>query len=96
MANTTGKKFGGRQKGTPNKATEKSRELFQEIMAGNVKHVKTALEEVYNEDKKQYLNLLSKYFPYFVPRKEQVDIAIESESLSFDIKIESRKKTNTE
>lgn len=31
MSNTTGKKFGGRQKGTPNKSTAEIRELAQEF-----------------------------------------------------------------
>jgi len=75
MANTTGKKFGGRQKGTPNKVTQKAREDFQQIMAGNVDRVEKALEEIYKKDKKTFLYVLSKYFPYFLPRQEQIDIS---------------------
>ena len=35
MANNTGIKFGGRQKGTPNKATGRLREAFTELLEGN-------------------------------------------------------------
>lgn len=36
MANTTGKKFGGRKKGTPNKSTKELRLLAQELDADPV------------------------------------------------------------
>ena len=36
MANNTGIKYGGRQKGTPNKATVKLREAFTELLEGNM------------------------------------------------------------
>jgi len=88
-------KFGGKKKGTPNKSTKKSRELFLEMMAGNVEKVQTALDEIYKTDKKQYLYILNRYFPYYMPRQEQIDISIDSTDLPFNITIESREKTNT-
>jgi len=35
MANNTGIKYGGRQKGTPNKATARLREAFTELLEDN-------------------------------------------------------------
>ena len=32
MANTTGKKYGGREKGTPNKATQDIKEILNEVV----------------------------------------------------------------
>ena len=36
MANKTGIKYGGRQKGTANKATARLREAFTELLEGNM------------------------------------------------------------
>ena len=36
MANNTGIKYGGRQKGTANKATARLREAFTELLEGNM------------------------------------------------------------
>lgn len=89
-------KTGGRQKGTPNKTTEKARELFQSIMDGEQSRIKEALDTIYKDDKKTYLYVLNKYFPYYMPKQEQIDISIENTDLPFDIKIESRKKPSSE
>jgi hypothetical protein len=87
-------KTGGRKKGTPNKITQDAREAFQEIMAGNVENVRIALEELYKQDKTKFLDVLSKYFPYFIPKQEQIDVSVKNMELPFNIKIESRKKTD--
>jgi hypothetical protein len=39
MANTTGKKYGGRQKGTPNRMTKELRVLLKDIMYQELKEV---------------------------------------------------------
>ena len=85
----------GREKGIPNKTTQEARIAFHEIMSGNIDNVKTALEELYKTDKVKFLYVLSKYFPYFIPRQEQIDIFLDNTDLPFNIKIESRKKTDT-
>ena len=36
MANNTGIKYGGRQRGTPNKATARLREAFTELLEDNM------------------------------------------------------------
>jgi hypothetical protein len=36
MANTTGNKFGGRSKGTPNKTTSEIREHYQKLITDNI------------------------------------------------------------
>ena len=36
MANNTGIKYGGRQKGTPNKATARLREAFTDLLEDNM------------------------------------------------------------
>ena len=46
MANNTGIKFGGRQKGTPNKATAKLREAFTELLEDNMGKVQELFDKV--------------------------------------------------
>lgn len=46
MANNTGKKFGGRKTGTPNKTTKETRELLQSIIQNELENLPTLLEEL--------------------------------------------------
>ena len=49
MANTTGKKYGGRQKGTPNKVNSTSSEtkqLLQNIVAKQIENLETTLDKL--------------------------------------------------
>lgn len=61
MANTTGKKFGGRQKGVPNKLTKTVKEAvmaaFDEV--GGTKY----LVDVAREDPKTFCTMLAKIIP---------------------------------
>ena len=44
MANLTGKKFGGRKKGTPNKVTDKVRSQFEKLLSKNLKTLQDDIE----------------------------------------------------
>ena len=46
MANNTGIKYGGRQKGTANKATVRLREAFRELLEGNMGRLQELLDKV--------------------------------------------------
>ena len=46
MANNTGIKYGGRQKGTANKATARLREAFTELLEGNMGRLQELLDKV--------------------------------------------------
>ena len=63
---------GGRPKGLENKVTKDAKERFMEIMEGEIENVKSALSNVRKENESQYLNLLSKLLPYFLPKKVDV------------------------
>ena len=78
-------KTGGRQKGTPNKSTEKAKALFVDIMSGNVKKFKIALDYLYKKDKIKWLDVVNKFFPYYLPRKQ--DITSDDEPLKPGINI---------
>lgn len=63
----------GKPKGAVNKATRKAKELFLEIMDGEVDNIKNSLDELRKKDKGRYLEVLSKFFPYFIPKKVEID-----------------------
>ena len=72
MANTTGKKFGGRTKGTPNKTTEEIRESFQELISGNLDKLKEDLEGMEAEKRVKYVIELAKFV---VPTLRATDLS---------------------
>ena len=63
----------GKPKGAVNKTTQAARELFLSIMEGEQGHIKGCLEKVRKKDPAKYLEVLSKFYPYFIPKKVEVD-----------------------
>lgn len=63
----------GKPKGAQNKTTKEARQLFISIMEGQVEHVNESLEQIRLKDPKDYLDTLSKFFPYFIPKKVEID-----------------------
>jgi hypothetical protein len=63
----------GKPKGAENKTTKAAKELFVSIMEGEVDHIKDSLEKVRKKDPAKYLEVLSKFYPYFMPKKLEVD-----------------------
>jgi len=61
MANTTGKKFGGRKKGTPNKTTRDMKAAIMEAFerAGGVDY----LHALANDEPRTFATLLAKVMP---------------------------------
>ncbi|QMU64599.1 MAG: hypothetical protein GKR88_10075 [Flavobacteriaceae bacterium] len=64
MANTTGKKFGGRKKGTPNKTTKEIRNAFQLIIDKNLNNIDKWLNEIAETNPKKaiILNISNMYY----------------------------------
>lgn len=65
MANTTGKKFGGRQKGTPNKLTKELRSALKDVLYDEISRLPERLDEL---DTKDRLELLVRFLPYVIPK----------------------------
>lgn len=63
----------GKPKGAQNKTTKEARQLFMQIMEGQVGHVNESLEKIRKLDAKDYLDTLSKFFPYFISKKIEID-----------------------
>jgi len=69
MANTTGKKFGGRQKGTPNKLTKELRSLLKDVLYDEIDRLPERLDEL---DAKERLELVIKLMPFVFPKVQSV------------------------
>ena len=67
MANTTGNKYGGRQKGTPNKLTKELRSVLKEVIYNELENIEERLDQL---EPKQRLELVVKLMPYVFPKIE--------------------------
>ena len=65
MANTTGNKYGGRQKGTPNRMTKELRTLLKDILYQELEQVRERLELL---EPKERIEILIKLMPYVLPK----------------------------
>tara|TARA_B100001059_G_scaffold192422_1_gene195916 strand:+ start:224 stop:487 length:264 start_codon:yes stop_codon:yes gene_type:complete len=69
MANTTGNKYGGREKGTPNKLTKEIRKILNNIVHKELEKVEENLNIL---EPKQRLEILIKLMPYVLPKVESI------------------------
>ena len=65
--NTTGKKHGGRTKGTPNKLTKELRGTLKNIMSNELEKLPEHFEQL---KPKERVELLVKLMPYVVPQEK--------------------------
>ena len=80
MANTTRNKYGGRQKGTPNRITKELRTLLKDILYQELEQVQERLELL---EPKERLELLIKLMPYVLTKTTSVSHMI-NEPLEWD------------
>ena len=69
MANNTGKKYGGRQKGTPNRLTKELRSVLKDLLYDEIETLKERLDAL---EPKERVELLVKLMPYIVPKVNSV------------------------
>jgi len=69
MANTTGNKYGGREKGTPNRITKELRSLLKDIMYDEIGALQERLDAL---NPKERVELLIKLMPYALPKVTSV------------------------
>jgi hypothetical protein len=70
MANNTGKKFGGRQKGTVNKDTKKLRLAIQDILDKGVDTFQSDLDQLEPKDR---LDILLKLMDFSLPKLQRIE-----------------------
>jgi len=61
MANTTGKKFGGREKGVPNKDVAKTRQMIERLVKDNFSQLQLDIASLEPRDRVQAIISLLKY-----------------------------------
>ena len=69
MANTTGNKYGGREKGTPNRITKELRSLLKDVMYDEIGALQERLDTLNPKDR---VELLIKLMPYALPKVTSV------------------------
>ena len=74
MANTTGKKFGGREKGTPNKLTTELRADLKDVLLEEIEQISHRVDELEAKDR---LVLLVKLMPYVFPKVQSVSQSLD-------------------
>jgi hypothetical protein len=80
MANTTGKKFGGRSKGTPNKSTRETKDLLKNVMDEELTKLGGMLEKL---EPVERINALAKLLPYILPKSIELKAEVRTtESIS--------------
>jgi hypothetical protein len=67
MANNTGKKFGGREAGTPNKLTKEIRAALKNILHQEIELLTEHFQKLETKDR---LELLIKLLPFALPKVE--------------------------
>ena len=73
MANTTGNKYGGRQKGTPNRVTKELRSVLKDILYQELEQIQEQLQTL---NPKERVELIIKLMPYVLPKTTSVSHTI--------------------
>jgi hypothetical protein len=78
MANNTGKKYGGRKKGTPNKLTSKLRDSFAYIISDNLARLDVMKNDM---SAKELIDYTRTILPYVLPRQNDISLHDQTEKL---------------
>ena len=81
MANTTGIKYGGRQKGTPNRMTKELRSILKDMMYQEIEIIQDHLDQL---NPKERVELLIKLMPFVLPKTTSISHTT-NEPLDFGI-----------
>jgi len=81
MANNTGKKYGGRQAGTPNKLTKELRAALKNILHNEIEQLPDYFDKLEPKDR---LELVVKLLPYALPKINTVNYR-ENEPYDFSL-----------
>ena len=74
MANTTGKKWGGRTRGTPNKQTSEIREAYRMLIENNLDNLAYWIETIAENSPEKAIDILIKLSEYVVPKLNRTRI----------------------
>lgn len=86
MPNTTGKKFGGRVAGTPNKATNNAREAIASFVDGNVDRLNGWLDKIAEKDAEKAFRCYMDVVEYHIPKLARQELTgKDGEKLSIQV-----------
>ena len=71
MGNTTGKKFGGRRSGVPNKTTQQSKAIVQKVINNELDNLEVLLSKLSAKDR---VTALIKLLPFVIPKQQEISI----------------------
>ena len=93
MANTTGKKFGGRTKGTPNRTTSETKELIKDIVNKELEWLPKLLMKL---EPNERINAIAKLLPYVLPKQQELSVEVEvKEYLTAEERVQRLKELKT-
>lgn len=61
-----------RPKGSPNRVTAKTKSLESELILGQTDRIQEALDEVFECNKREYLQIMVRLLPYVIPKATEV------------------------
>ena len=68
-----------RTKGSPNRVTAKTKSLVSELILGQTDRIQEALDEVFECNKREYLQIMVRLLPYVMPKATEMDHSEPSE-----------------
>ena len=68
-----------RTKGSPNRVTAKTKSLVSELILGQTDRIQEALDEVFECNKREYLQIMVRLLPYVIPKATEVSPSEPSE-----------------
>ena len=61
-----------RTKGSPNRVTAKTKSLVSELILGQTDRIQEALDEVFECNKREYLQIMVRLLPYVMPKATEL------------------------
>jgi hypothetical protein len=68
-----------RQKGTPNRITSATKGLISQLILGQTDRIQEALDEVFECNKREYLQIMVRLLPYVMPKASEMNSGEPSE-----------------
>ena len=82
--NNTGKKFGGRTQGTPNRLTTEVRQKISDALSNSIENLESDLATL---STKERLEIVSKLLNFILPKLKEVEINTDEKPPLSDIKV---------
>tara|TARA_R110000764_G_scaffold153401_1_gene241324 strand:+ start:701 stop:1015 length:315 start_codon:yes stop_codon:yes gene_type:complete len=87
MANTTGQKFGGREKGTPNKDTKDIRKVYSKLLEDNESKLQSLFNQVAEKNPQKAIELILKMSEFVLPKLRSTELIQDTAPIN-NLKIE--------